>query len=444
MSTSCNTSKLIIFTKYPRPGRVKTRFIPKLGETDATLLQKKMVSHTMNWARALCETKNISLEIRYDGAQRQEVKDWLGPDLDYAVQGNGNLGDRMARAFQDGFEKGASRIILAGTDIPQLNMPLIKMAFSSLKNRDMVIIPTKDGGYCLLGLRFMVPDLFKSMAWGMDSVFRITMQRAEENSLDAEVFAALRDVDTPADLCIWQRVQRKSISIVIPALNEEDSIAATLRQLISVPDCEIIVSDGGSRDKTPSIVRDLGIRLVRSDPGRGTQMNAGAAVASGDILLFLHADTLLPVNFSESVRRAMADPRVAGGAFGLKLRPMTPLLRIIEKTINWRTKYFALPYGDQAYFVRASLFRQMGGYENTPLMEDVEFLRRLRKWGKLALIPDPVESSSRLFIENGVIRTVLRNKVVIFGYKLGVAPKRLFQIYYRKKRWHTNQKNADK
>lgn len=426
-------SKLIIFTRYPHPGRVKTRLIPSLGESETAHLHSKMTVHTLNWARTLQKKKNISLEVRYNEAELSEMRDWLGADLTYNPQGGGNLGDKMARAFRESFEQGAKRVILVGTDVPELNMPIVNMAFSSLKDRDMVMIPAEDGGYCLLGLKLMVPDLFEGIAWGTDSVSHRTLQTAKEKGLDTEVFAALRDVDTPDDLYIWERVSRSLISIIIPTLNEEAKIADTLRRIQTVPDCEIIVSDGGSRDMTVPIVRDLGIRLVESNPGRGTQMNSGAAIASGSVLLFLHADTLLPESFSESVRKAMSDPEVAGGAFGLQLRPITPLLRIIENTIRWRTKYLGLPYGDQAYFVRAPLFRQLGGYADIPLMEDLEFLRRLKKIGKLALIPEPVVSSSRLFIENGVIRTTLRNKVVFFGYLLGVSPDRLLGVYYRKK-----------
>jgi rSAM/selenodomain-associated transferase 2 len=213
-------------------------------------------------------------------------------------------------------------------------------------------------------------------------------------------------------------------------LNEEKNIGKALEQLRDVRNSEVIVSDGGSRDATVSIALDSGARLVRSKAGRGPQMNAGAAGAEGDILLFLHADTRLPDNFAERIRDALSEPETAGGAFSLKFQPITPLLRITEKTINWRTRYLSLPYGDQAYFVRTSLFRQMGGYADIPIMEDVEFLRRLKKRGKLAFISDPVESSSRLFRENGVIRTTLRNKVVFFGYLFGVSPARLRRMYY--------------
>jgi GT2 family glycosyltransferase len=154
-------------------------------------------------------------------------------------------------------------------------------------------------------------------------------------------------------------------------------------------------------------------------------MNAGASEASGDFLLFLHADTALPDNFSSLIRQAMTDPEVVGGSFALKIQPSTALLRYIERNVTWRTKLFRLPYGDQAIFVKASLF---------PLMEDVEFVRRLRKIGKIAFIPVPVITSSRRYEKMGVPRAILKNKLVLFGYYLKIPPSRLAQFYYRKEK----------
>ncbi len=163
-------------------------------------------------------------------------------------------------------------------------------------------------------------------------------------------------------------------------------------------------------------------------------MNAGASEASGDFLLFLHADTALPDNFSSLIRHQMTSPEVVGGSFALKIQPSTPLLRYIERNVTWRTRLFRLPYGDQAIFVRASLFRLIGGYADIPLMEDVEFIRRLRKIGKIAFIPVPVITSSRRYAKTGALRATLKNKLVLFGYYLKIPPSRLAQFYYRKKR----------
>ncbi|GAI53346.1 unnamed protein product, partial [marine sediment metagenome] len=143
-------------------------------------------------------------------------------------------------------------------------------------------------------------------------------------------------------------------------------------------------------------------------------------------------DTALPDNFLSFIRQAMTDPEVVGGSFALKIQPSTPLLRYIERNGTWRTKLFRLPYGDQAIFVKASLFRLMGGYADIALMEDVEFVRRLRKIGKIAFIPVPVITSSRRYSKTGALRAILKNKLILFGYNLKVPPSRLAQFYYKK------------
>jgi rSAM/selenodomain-associated transferase 2 len=195
---------------------------------------------------------------------------------------------------------------------------------------------------------------------------------------------------------------------------------------------EVIVSDGESQDNTAEIAEKWGAKVIQSRPNRGRQMNLGAQKASGDILLFLHADTLLPDSYSDLIREAMIDPNVVGGAFAWKVEPSTPFLRYLERNVAWRTKIFRMPYGDQAYFVRASVFQEMGGYADIPLMEDVEFIRRLRKAGKLAFIPQDVVTSPRRYQKRGPVRTALRNKLTLFGYYLRISPDRLAKFYYKK------------
>jgi hypothetical protein len=129
----------------------------------------------------------------------------------------------------------------------------------------------------------------------------------------------------------------------------------------------------------------------------------------------------------------MLNPEIAGGSFAWKVYPGSPLFKFIEKTVNWRTRFFHLPYGDQAIFVKASLFRELGGYDDIPLMEDVNFIRRLRKHGKLAFIQVPVVTSPRRYETLGPMRTVLRNKIILLGYCLRVPPTRLARFYYKKK-----------
>ncbi len=289
-----------------------------------------------------------------------------------------------------------------------------------------------DGGYSLIGLKQMVPELFVSLAWGTETVFQSTLERAKEAGLSVKCMKPLRDVDVPEDLSVWEKVSNQFLSIVIPTLNEEEHLGQTLEKVDRVPHGEVIVVDGGSRDRTVEIAEKWGARVIRTEPNRGRQMNLGAREASGDILLFVHADTRLPENYSELIREALTDPKVVGGAFAWRVEPSTPFLRYLERNVAWRTKIFRMPYGDQAYFIRTSVFREIGGYADIPLMEDVEFIRRLRKIGKLAYIPHAVVTSPRQYQKCGPVRTALRNKLTLFGYYLKVPPERLSKFYYKK------------
>lgn len=424
--------RLIIFTRYPEPGQVKTRLIPALGEEGAASLHKKMTEHTVAWAASLSEKMPNLLEIRYEGKSRNLVAEWLGSGHRYQTQGGGDLGERMARAFEENFQQKIKRIVLVGTDCPQMSAFHVKAAFDALKTHDLVLGPTVDGGYCLIGLKQMVQELFVSVAWGTETVFKRTLEKAENAGLSVKCLVPLRDVDIPEDLTVWEKVSNQFLSIVIPTLNEEANLAQTLMKIGRLSHGEVIVSDGESQDNTAEIAEKWGAKVIQSKPNRGRQMNLGAQKASGEILLFLHGDTLLPGGYSELIREAMIDPKIVGGAFAWKVEPSTRFLRYLERNVAWRTKIFRMPYGDQAYFVRASVFREMGGYADIPLMEDVEFIRRIRKVGKLAFIPQPVVTSPRRYQKRGPVRTALRNKLTLFGYYFKIPPDRLAKFYYKK------------
>ena len=163
-------------------------------------------------------------------------------------------------------------------------------------------------------------------------------------------------------------------------------------------------------------------------------MDVGADAASGALLLFLHADTLLPDGWPEMVREAMADPLVTIGAFRFRLDRSGPFQRWAERAVDWRVRLFKLPYGDQALFVKASVFRELGGYAGMPLMEDVDLVRRLKRYGRLSYLEAPVTTSARRWEKNGPLRTTLTNTVLLLGYHLGISPDRLAAFYYRRTR----------
>lgn len=223
----------------------------------------------------------------------------------------------------------------------------------------------------------------------------------------------------------------EEISVIIPTLNEDSALPAALQSLGRLEAVEIIITDGGSLDGTRQLAIRCGARVLSSPAGRAKQLNLGAEAASGDILLFLHADTLLPRHFGQHVRAALSAPQVVGGAFELRIDAPNPRLRCIERLANWRSRQLQLPYGDQALFVRSEVFRALGGFPDLPIMEDFEFVRRLRRRGRLVILPDPVVTSARRWERLGVLRTTLINQLTILGYLSGIHPSRLASFYGR-------------
>ncbi len=193
----------------------------------------------------------------------------------------------------------------------------------------------------------------------------------------------------------------------------------------------MIVADGGSEDGSQEIAASCGAKVVASECGRARQMNAGADVATGDILLFLHADSRLPLGFAHHVRRMLSEPGVVAGAFELGIDAPGRGLRVVESVANWRSRRRQLPYGDQAIFLKASLFREVGQFSDISIMEDVELIRRLRRKGRVAIAPAVVASSARRWEKLGVCRTTLINWASVAAYLLGVDASRIARWYRR-------------
>jgi rSAM/selenodomain-associated transferase 2 len=217
------------------------------------------------------------------------------------------------------------------------------------------------------------------------------------------------------------------ISIIIPVLNEAKAIAQTIKQAQNATAVEIIIVDGGSTDGTLQAANHL--QVITSPPGRAGQMNIGAAAAIGDILLFLHADTLLPTGFDTWVRQTLAQPGIIAGAFQLKIDGHNFGLRLVEKMVNLRSRYCQMPYGDQAIFLKATTFQEFGGFPPQPIMEDFELIQRLQQQGKIAIAPLAVITSARRWQKLGILKTTLINQMVVIAYLLGVSPHRLAGWY---------------
>jgi len=230
------------------------------------------------------------------------------------------------------------------------------------------------------------------------------------------------------------------ISVIIPVFREQ-GITALLDDLLRRSDAgeasdanglQIIVVDGAPEGDTLSRILQYPVLRLASPPGRGTQQNTGAAAASGDVLLFLHADTILPENAFTLIRQTMSDNAICGGAFSLRYEPSTPGLSFIATAANLRSGRTRVPYGDQAIFVRKSVFTEQGGFLPVPIMEDLEFMTRLRSQGhEIRILAMPVRTSARRQLREGLVRCTLRNLCLRLLHHLGVAPQTLARMYRR-------------
>jgi hypothetical protein len=438
--------RLIIFTRYPEAGTTKTRMIPELGAEGAAELQRQMTEHIRTRVAELRKLHNLRVEIRYAGGSQKLMTEWLGSGFSYCHQGSGDIGLRMGRALQDAFGQGCESVVIIGSDIPHITINIMQKAFEALNLKDLVLGPAADGGYYLIGarrksFRHWNPQLFSQVNWSTDSVLPQTLGIAQKLGLNYSLLDTLRDVDRPEDLSVWHDASglaprstgSKLITVIIPTLNEARAIAATISMLKKHRQTEIIIVDGGSQDQTVEIAKSMDVEVLTSAVSKATQMNTGAAEATGDVLLFLHADTRLPDDFENCVLAAMARDEICAGAFSLGIDSGVAGLRFIERVANWRSRFFQMPYGDQALFVSRSLFQEIGGYPEYPIMEDFEFVRRLKRKGKIAILPQSVQTSARRWLNYGILKTWLLNQIIIVAYYLGISPQRLSQWYSRDK-----------
>ena len=220
------------------------------------------------------------------------------------------------------------------------------------------------------------------------------------------------------------------MSVIVPTVNEATLIVGFLDHLREqMPGAEIIVVDGGSDDQTVALANGQADRVLRSPRGRARQMNTGAAVACGEVLWFLHADSLVPSDSQVSVARALDDPNVVGGCFRLRFPRREWVYRVSDSLGNVAVDLFRIALGDHGIFCRRAAFVQVGGYPNVPLMEDAEFYRRLRRVGRVRQLPAYIVSSPRRYEQLGPVRTTAFYLLILFLYLAKVPPRTLFVLY---------------
>jgi rSAM/selenodomain-associated transferase 2 len=212
-------------------------------------------------------------------------------------------------------------------------------------------------------------------------------------------------------------------------MNESAHLAQTLAIVNAAAEVEVIVVDGGSQDDTVQIAKTFGVVVIQSQPGRAVQMNAGAAIATAPTLLFLHADTCLPMGYDGLIHETLAQPRVVAGAFNLAIAGSAIGLRLVEWGVKWRSHGLHMPYGDQGIFLKAEVFHSLGGFPNLPIMEDFVLVQRLNQLGKVAIAAATVSTSDRRWQTLGIFKTTFVNQLVILGYFVGIPPATLAQWY---------------
>lgn len=433
-----NHRRVILFGRYPVPGQTKTRLIPSLGDLGAADLQRRFTEQILE-AVLRAGLIDTTVEFCYTGGTRSQVQKWLGAQpIAFDEQSGHGLGERMRNSLFRALDLGCGQALLIGTDIPQLDADHIKAAFEALAENDVVLGPSRDGGYWLVGMKRKI-DIFQNIDWSTSQVLDQTLDAVRKKGFSAAKLSILNDMDTEADLegdLRSKEWKAPYLSVVIPALNEAGSIESTIKK-VSAGDNEVIVADGGSDDNTVKIARATGVKVISSQRGRAIQQNAGARKAQGRVLLFLHADTLIPANFGHQIFETLMDHRVKCGAFRFKSDYDHRVMRLIEKTVHIRSTLFQMPYGDQALFLTRDVFEQLGGFPLVPIAEDLYLVRKISKIGRIALAPGFAVTSGRRWRNIGIWRATLVNYIIALGCILGIDPHQLAPLY----RWWGQDKS---
>jgi rSAM/selenodomain-associated transferase 2 len=219
------------------------------------------------------------------------------------------------------------------------------------------------------------------------------------------------------------------VSIIVPTLNEAQGLNEILTQIQQLCPYELVISDGGSDDYTLEIAEKFTKYVVKGTAGRALQMNAGARIATGDIFLFLHADSRIEPASYKKMLHSLENSKKIGGAFSLCIDSDRWSLRLVTRLANLRSKYLGMAYGDQAFFVKSSTFQQMNGFAELPICEDIDFFKRLRKLGPVVLLKEKALTSPRRWMKEGIWFTTLRNILIVTLFELGFPPRILTKWY---------------
>ncbi len=437
---------IIIFTRVPMPGKTKTRMMPLLSPRQCAKLHICFLKDI----RKECEKCFGDIFVCYtpdEDVQKKYLEKILGKQRGYFPQRGEHLGERMFRAFETVFAKGYEECILIGTDVPELRSDDLNRAFDVLKTQDVVFGKTHDGGYYLVGMKKARREVFGLGQYGHGAVLEDTIKALYQAGITVGYTKKHWDMDTPLDLKEYRKRMRVSkegkqtetgryaagitpVSIIIPVYNEEKGIVKFQEQLKELQGkCEILFVDGGSTDRTLELI-EPGYTVIRSEKGRGKQMNAGARESCGDILFFLHCDSQLPPRPLAEIRRVMRDHQA--GCFGIAFHSRNFFMLTCRVISNHRIKDRKVMFGDQGIFVDRELFFEAGMFPEIPIMEDYQFSLTLKEKGvKLGMAGRRIHTSDRRFPKGTIPKLKLMWKMNRLRkmYRDGVPIERISDMY---------------
>lgn len=377
--------------------------------------------------------------VSYTGGKASDIKSIIGDAACYCEQIGDSLGERMLDAIEKAFGMGYEKVVLVGTDVPELRADTLNAAFNALDTSDIAIGPTDDGGYYLIGMKTPCKAAFDVKKYSTASVFEETVKSVNESGKSVAVVDKYSDLDEPNDLYGFRKRIRSDaklrrsdtatyvsnnikVSIIIPTYNEEMLVGRMMDQLREYKnDAEIIFVDGGSTDRTVEIIGNE-FQVLQSEKCRAKQMNLGAEKATGDVLFFLHCDCQLPNEAMAEIRRCMASHEY--GCFGVKFESRNFFMWTNRVISNHRAWHRGLPFGDQGIFIDRELFLKVCGFESIPLMEDYEFGRKMKRMGyKPVVSKHRMVASDRRYEEGtlGILRTEFKMWNLRRKYRKGMS-----------------------
>ncbi len=440
-----HSSILVLFCRRPSLGVGKQRIAAELGEQRALEISQLLLQ------AALEDAASWHDQVVIAPADARDTK-WaaaLLPGAHVIPQPEGGLGARIQSVDSAIREQGGRTIVFIGSDAPILDTSTLIAAIARLEHTDTVLAPARDGGVTLLGANKAWPEL-STLAWETADLCNSLQTACEEAGLTVDLMPQSYDIDTRDDLpqalldlehdprpgreklCAWIRKILPSedrLSVIIPVLNDLPALEALLQQLDEMPGIdEIVVTDGGADADTKRFCLLSNIRYAETPTGRGHQLIAGAEIASGDILWFLHADHVPDSDAANAIRRHL-DSGHSGGFFRFRFGGHQRWYKtLLAKAINLRTR-FGIPYGDQGLFMKRTAYEQAGGFTPAPLFEEVQLVRRLRQLGNFKPLTLAIDVSPIRWERDVCLWRSIHNRLLACAFVLGIAPEKLAGQY---------------